>query len=203
VTSGPLANGSATGVAPTTHLSGAEAPTTALDGNGTYWDASILERPDNTAGGDLWNPPDSEACCGGQYAVAQTQAPTTALDGNGTYWDASILERPDNTAGGDLWNPPDSESCCGGQYAVAQTQLATVAPAAPFKNKSGSETKPVRPSPAHMLMCGHALTLGAIHALPATMEGKNFMHEWKSEATAAANAMTPIGGFMYPAHSFA
>jgi len=154
VTSGPLANGSATGVAPTTHLSGAEAP-------------------------------------------------TTALDGNGTYWDASILERPDNTAGGDLWNPPDSESCCGGQYAVAQTQLATVAPAAPFKNKSGSETKPVRPSPAHMLMCGHALTLGAIHALPATMEGKNFMHEWKSEATAAANAMTPIGGFMYPAHSFA
>jgi hypothetical protein len=52
-------------------------------------------------------------------------------------------------------------------------------------------------------MCGHALTLGAIHALPATMEGKNFMHEWKSEATAAANAMTPIGGFMYPAHSFA
>jgi len=174
-----------------------------------------MDRPDNTASGDLWNPPDSEASGGGQYAngaastgLAQTQAPTTSLDGNGTYWDASIMDRPDNTASGDLWNPPDSEACCGGLYANGaaatglQTQLAAIGPIA-TPAKMGSEAKPVRPAPGHMLMCGHALALGAFQSIGPAMAGKDFMSEWKKESIDAANAMTPVGGFILREHVFA
>mmetsp|Transcript_7565 Transcript_7565/g.18913 ORF Transcript_7565/g.18913 Transcript_7565/m.18913 type:complete len:264 (+) Transcript_7565:21-812(+) len=77
VTAGPYAH--AEGHVTTTHLCAcgdgdivAPHGSTQLDGNGEYWDANIMERPDNTAGGTLWNPPDDEVSQWGG-AISKTQ----------------------------------------------------------------------------------------------------------------------------------
>ena len=36
-------------------------------GGGTAQMGSILDMPDNTSSGDLWNSPDGESCCGVSY----------------------------------------------------------------------------------------------------------------------------------------
>eukprot|EP00290_Baffinella_frigidus_P005966 CAMPEP_0180124156 /NCGR_PEP_ID=MMETSP0986-20121125/4498_1 /TAXON_ID=697907 /ORGANISM="non described non described, Strain CCMP2293" /LENGTH=53 /DNA_ID=CAMNT_0022063471 /DNA_START=43 /DNA_END=204 /DNA_ORIENTATION=+ len=36
-------------------------------GGGTAQMGSIVDMPDNTSSGDLWNSPDGESCCGISY----------------------------------------------------------------------------------------------------------------------------------------
>ena len=245
----------------TTHLStspcdggdgGIVQHTTKLDGGGEYWDASIMERPDNTAGGDLWNPPDDESCCGISYhAVAaktgllQTAQHTSKLDGGGEYWDANILERPDNTASGTLWNPPDDESCCGISYhavaaktgmlsscdggdggvisgcdggdggvvsgcacpacagAPVQAALATIHEV-PTQTRNDKE---VRASPAHLILALHSCTAAAVEATGATIgrmikgeAGESWENEFKERSKANSAAISPVSGFILDRH---
>mmetsp|Transcript_48098 Transcript_48098/g.75117 ORF Transcript_48098/g.75117 Transcript_48098/m.75117 type:complete len:88 (+) Transcript_48098:167-430(+) len=64
-------------------------------------------------------------------------------------------------------------------------------------------TKPARPSPGHLVMCGHALTFGAISATISSLtEGKKWGEAFRTESCKAADAITPVGGFVLSQHVF-
>ncbi|EKX39283.1 hypothetical protein GUITHDRAFT_165022 [Guillardia theta CCMP2712] len=66
------------------------------------------------------------------------------------------------------------------------------------------QAKPVRPSPGHLLFCGHALAFGAVSATMQLINGekKDWRATFESESSKAANAITPVGGYVLQTHVF-
>jgi len=80
--------------------------------------------------------------------------------------------------------------------------------AAPLKAAPGKKATPA--SPGHLLMCGHACLLGAMEAtgkLVQKQDAKNWLSAWKddfsSASTAAAEATSPVGGYVMRTHIMA
>ena len=94
---------------------------------------------------------------------------------------------------------------------TGEAQLAPVAPV-PAPVPIGPANKPAEPlalkaGPGHVYVCGHACILGAWHATKRATQNclagnrpADFRNVWEEEFTsysqAAADAMTPIGGYM-------
>mmetsp|Transcript_44177 Transcript_44177/g.70998 ORF Transcript_44177/g.70998 Transcript_44177/m.70998 type:complete len:231 (+) Transcript_44177:3-695(+) len=115
------------------------------------------------------------------------------------------------------WNPPDCSDGSNGYpggwgpegrppVAWVQTDGAVEARSLPHLALSQgpqaqtSSSKPSKPNPGHLLLCGHACLLGAMTATTHVLSGKSDVAKWNAsfqkESSAAADSMTPVGGFV-------
>eukprot|EP00277_Geminigera_cryophila_P019289 CAMPEP_0179433540 /NCGR_PEP_ID=MMETSP0799-20121207/17943_1 /TAXON_ID=46947 /ORGANISM="Geminigera cryophila, Strain CCMP2564" /LENGTH=183 /DNA_ID=CAMNT_0021211599 /DNA_START=32 /DNA_END=583 /DNA_ORIENTATION=+ len=61
-------------------------------------------------------------------------------------------------------------------------------------------------SPGHLLLCAHAMLLGAAMATQDVLSGKddvaNFKRSFQDQSNAAANSMSPVGAYVLKQHVF-
>ena len=131
------------------------------------------------------------------------------------------------------WNPPDCSNGSNGypggwgpegrppvawahhtpSQALAVPVLPAMSPEGPAPERatdianSNAAAPPSKPNPGHLFLCGHAVLLGAMTATGDVLSGKAGIEEWsaafRSESSAAAAAVTPVGGFVLRQHVFA
>jgi hypothetical protein len=78
-------------------------------------------------------------------------------------------------------------------------ELAPVAPAAAPAPGKGSQEKPCRPTPGHLLLMGHACVFGALEAtgkLVTSGDFDAFVEDFKKSSISGAKAVTPVGGYV-------
>jgi len=78
-------------------------------------------------------------------------------------------------------------------------ELAPVAPAAAPAAGKGSQEKPCRPTPGHLLLMGHACVFGALEAtgkLVTSGDFDAFVEDFKKSSISGAKAVTPVGGYV-------
>ena len=78
-------------------------------------------------------------------------------------------------------------------------ELAPVAPAAVPAAGKGSQEKPCRPTPGHLLLMGHACVFGALEAtgkLVTSGDFDAFVEDFKKSSISGAKAVTPVGGYV-------
>jgi hypothetical protein len=87
----------------------------------------------------------------------------------------------------------------------ASQQLAALPPA-PVLAEEGAEAAAVKANPGHLLTAAHALLLGGALATADLLSGKgdvaDFGQNFQAKATAAADEMTPLGGYVLKEHVF-
>ena len=100
----------------------------------------------------------------------------------------------------------DSYSCnsppCGSFDVVDPTSssqfAAPVVGPSVAPSSAGAAEKGVRPTPAHLILTAHALTFGLLSATGKLLDGDdaNWTKNFTSDATEAAETVTPIGGYI-------
>ena len=128
----------------------------------------------------------------------------TTCDDHSTYGVAgSQWQGPGNgEEPGDLWNPAVSQTNSG--VAPSQQLSAPVLPcAAPAEQAAVAQKAPSRASPAHVMVMGPALVLGAWSATSEAV-ASGFSTSWKDSfcenSKEACNAVSPVGGYLLKTH---
>jgi hypothetical protein len=91
----------------------------------------------------------------------------------------------------------------GGLYDQAHHSQLAVLPTTEGPSEKPKETKPTPANPGHLLMCGHAIVLGAVEAtgkLVVTGKIECFTEDLKAAAKEAASVGSPVGGFIMREH---
>jgi len=90
-------------------------------------------------------------------------------------------------------------------YPPVQQLAAPAAAPVALENGAAPAAKPSRPSPGHLMLMGHACILGALDATSKMAaglfsdtegEGASWRENFVASSTAAASAVTPVGGFI-------
>jgi hypothetical protein len=96
----------------------------------------------------------------------------------------------------------DSYSCnsppCGSFDVVDPTSSSQLAAPVVAPSSAGAAEKGVRPTPAHLILTAHALTFGFLSATGKLLEGDDasWTKNFASDATEAAETVTPLGGYI-------
>ena len=112
---------------------------------------------------------------------------------------------PDGTVytGNGQFTVTDSYTCnsppCGGFDVADPTAPEFAVPVlAPGVEEKETADRGVRPTPAHFLMTAHALTFGMLSATGKLLQGDeaDWAKNFANDSTEAADAVTPLGGYI-------
>ena len=102
---------------------------------------------------------------------------------------------------GDLWNP--AVGTHPGMASTQQLSAPFLSCSAPVDQGADGQRKPSRASPAHVMVMGPALVLGAWTATKEAI-GNGFSKSWSESfcesSKEAANAVSPVGGYLLKTH---